>query len=114
MPRKTTSTHWTSGPAMFAPLALLLVFVGLGVISSFGAQPADHERIAAPITDTRVNINTATAAQLQLLPRIGPTMARRIIEDRADNGPYEDAQDMQRVRGIGPRTAERIAAVADF
>ncbi len=45
----------------------------------------------------RVNINTATAEELDTLPGIGPTMAQRIIEGR----PYEKPEDILRVPGIG-------------
>jgi competence protein ComEA len=55
---------------------------------------------------TLVNINTATAAELETLPRIGPTMAQRIVEYREANGPFETIGDVQDVPGIGPTTFE--------
>lgn len=61
-----------------------------------------------------IQVNTASAAELELLPRIGPVMAQRIIEDRAANGPYRDADDLQRVRGIGPKTAEKLEPLVGF
>ncbi len=61
-----------------------------------------------------IQVNTASAAELELLPRIGPVMAQRIIEDRAANGPYRDADDLQRVRGIGPKTAEKHKPLVGF
>ncbi len=51
-----------------------------------------------------VNINTATAAELEALPRIGPTMAQRIVEYRQTNGPFESIEEIQNVPGIGPAT----------
>lgn len=55
---------------------------------------------------TRVNINTATATELETLPRIGPTTAQRILEYREANGPFAIIEDIQNVPGIGPATFE--------
>ena len=55
-----------------------------------------------------VNINTATAEQLALLPRVGPAVAARILEFREENGKFETAEDLMLVRGIGERTFELI------
>lgn len=55
-----------------------------------------------------ININTATAAELETLPRIGPAMAQRIIECREANGPFEAIEDIQDVPGIGPATYEGL------
>ncbi|XOV74369.1 MAG: ComEA family DNA-binding protein [Phycisphaerales bacterium] len=42
------------------------------------------------------------------LPRIGPALARRIVEDRAVSGRFASVDDLDRVPGIGPRTVEAI------
>lgn len=52
----------------------------------------------------RVDVNAAPAHELTLLPRIGPTLSERIVEDRAENGRFDSVEDLTRVRGIGPRT----------
>lgn len=62
------------------------------------------QAVAAPL----LNINTATPAQLDLLPRIGPTLSTRIVEDREANGPFESIEALDRVKGIGPRTIHNI------
>jgi len=51
-----------------------------------------------------VNINTADAVQLALLPRVGPSTAQRIVEFRKKNGPFKSAEDIMLVQGIGERT----------
>ncbi|HYG65914.1 MAG TPA: helix-hairpin-helix domain-containing protein [Thermoanaerobaculia bacterium] len=51
-----------------------------------------------------VNINSADASQLALLPRIGPSVAQRILEFRKQNGPFKSAEDLMLVRGIGEKT----------
>jgi competence protein ComEA len=55
-----------------------------------------------------VNVNTASAEQLQLLPRIGPALAERIIAFRETNGPFKTADEMVAVKGIGERSLETL------
>lgn len=55
-----------------------------------------------------VNINTASQAELESLPGIGPTTAQKIIQYREQNGPFVNTQDIINVSGIGPGTYERI------
>ena len=57
---------------------------------------------------TLVNLNSAPVAVLETLPGIGPTLARRIIADREQNGRFARVDDLRRVRGIGPRTGARL------
>jgi competence protein ComEA len=51
-----------------------------------------------------VNVNSATAAELEALPGIGPAKAQAIIENR----PYAAVDELDRVPGIGPATLERL------
>jgi competence protein ComEA len=62
----------------------------------------------APTAKGVVNINTATAEQLQLLPRIGPATAKRIIEFREANGPFKKAEELVAVRGIGEKSLANL------
>ena len=55
-----------------------------------------------------ISLNTATAAELQRLPRIGPKMAARIIAYREAHGPFRRVQDLVRVRGIGQKTLAQL------
>jgi competence ComEA-like helix-hairpin-helix protein len=55
-----------------------------------------------------VNLNTATQAELEALPRIGPKTAERILELRARQGAFARPEDLTRVRGIGPKTMDRL------
>jgi competence protein ComEA len=75
----------------------------------------DGQQIDVPgIVDTshvnagRVNINTATVAELDTLPGIGPTTAQSIVDYRLQNGPFQAIQDIQNVPGIGPTTYDGI------
>jgi competence ComEA-like helix-hairpin-helix protein len=57
----------------------------------------------------RIAINTAGAADLELLPGVGPKLAQRILEHRRERGPFARPEDLLAVKGIGPRTLERLA-----
>lgn len=73
------------------------------------APAPDRGRVARTI-----NVNTASRAELELLPGIGPALAQRIINSRQTAGPFRRIGDLQRVRGIGPKTAETIAPHVRF
>lgn len=55
-----------------------------------------------------VNVNSADAGQLALLPHVGPATAQRIVDYREKNGPFHAAEDLLLVRGIGDRTFDLI------
>jgi competence protein ComEA len=56
----------------------------------------------------QININTATSAELETLPGIGPVLAQRIIDDRTANGPYRNVADLTRVSGISENLIDDI------
>ncbi len=58
-----------------------------------------------------VNINTADAGLLQTLPGIGPRTAERIVEYRETTGRFKSVEDIQNVKGIGPKRYDRIRAL---
>lgn len=55
-----------------------------------------------------VNINTADATQLALLPRVGASAAARIIQYRTQHGPFTKVTDLMQVKGFGEKTFERL------
>lgn len=59
-------------------------------------------------TGSRIDINAASVEELQILPRIGPKMAARIVAFRTAHGPFRTLQDIMQVRGIGPATLEKL------
>jgi competence protein ComEA len=56
-----------------------------------------------------LNINTATQTELTQLPGVGPGLARRIVEYRTANGPFQTIDDLQNVSGIGPSKFAKLA-----
>jgi len=55
-----------------------------------------------------VNINTASSEELELLPRVGPALAGRIIEFREANGPFQTVDEILAVKGIGETSFEKL------
>lgn len=55
-----------------------------------------------------IDLNTASVAELEELPGVGPAIAQRIIEHRELNGPYTSVDGLLEVSGIGPATLEKI------
>ncbi len=59
--------------------------------------------------DGRLDLNRATAGELEELPGIGPVLAQRIVDHREDHGPFTQVGDLREVPGIGERTFQTLA-----
>ncbi len=55
-----------------------------------------------------ININTASQTQLERLPRVGPSTAKKIIEYRREHGGFRTVDELLEIRGIGPKTMEQL------
>jgi competence ComEA-like helix-hairpin-helix protein len=55
-----------------------------------------------------VNINTASAAQLQEVPGIGPVTAQKILQARKSYGTFKSVDDLQAIKGIGPKKLDKM------
>jgi competence protein ComEA len=58
--------------------------------------------------DNRINLNTATAQELDTLPGVGPVVAKRILDWRTKHNHFSSIEELQEVEGIGPKLFERI------
>jgi competence ComEA-like helix-hairpin-helix protein len=95
-------------------LGLVIVAVCLGALRPRLATWFEPPLPPVPVAiDTarwgRLNLNDATAPELESLPGIGPRLAERIVEHRRRHGPFARADALESVRGIGPVTAGRLA-----
>ncbi|KPL87989.1 hypothetical protein SE16_10775 [Ardenticatena maritima] len=75
------------------------------VVSSGSGAPSGQASAASGL----VNINTATVAELDTLPGIGPSIAQRIIDYREQNGAFQTVDELKNVKGIGDKTFAEIA-----
>ena len=77
------------------------------------SSPGGDNSTATPSSSDAnlININTATAEELDTLPGIGPTTAQKIIAYRQTNGPFATIEDILKVSGIGPATFDNIKAL---
>lgn len=84
-----------------------LMTLALVILSICGsAFAADAENAGAGV----VNINTADAAQLSLLPGVGAKAAQRIVEYRTQHGAFQKPSDLMQVKGFGDKSFERLSA----
>ena len=91
--------------------ACFVICLHLGVASAANtalpmATPAPAK--AAALTE-KINVNTATAEQLDKIPGVGPKTANAIIQYRTQNGNFKTMDDLIKVKGIGPNNIKKIA-----
>ena len=109
-----------------AALALLVFSMGGTWSTSASAAPASaasssasssQDQDARPkkkLPSGKINLNTATADQLMLLPSVGPSKAERILDWRKKNGGFKRVADLRRVKGFGYRTFKRLEPLLDI
>ena len=85
-------------------LALAAILSPSAAADQSGKGKAASARPAAATAASPVNLNTATAAQLETLPGIGPRAAERILEYRQKNGSFKKIEELMNVKGIGEKS----------
>lgn len=86
------------------PLVLAVLVVSLPVQAD--VERGENATVAASEASAAIDINLATEAELAKLTRVGPKKAQEIVRYREVNGPFEQVEDLARVKGIGPKTVE--------
>jgi competence ComEA-like helix-hairpin-helix protein len=77
--------------------AVIVLFVSLGIALAQKAPPSQP-----------INLNTATIAQLETLPGIGPNTAKSIVDFRNHSGPYQRVEDLLAIKGISKSKLEKL------
>lgn len=95
---------WISVPALVVGVALGGAVQSQALeLCAAGVQAVDQQ----PVRE-KVDINRATAAELEQVPGIGPATAKRIIEWREQHGSFETLDDLLNIRGIGVKSLEKL------
>lgn len=97
---------------MLGAIVILLTIHALR-LSRWGRSPIEIERLPESQYAYRLDINEATWVEWAQLDGIGEVLAQRIVADRTAHGPFQTVQDLQRVKGIGPKILERIRPVLE-
>ncbi len=81
------------------------------VVPERSAQAPDGSGVATATVEpasTLIDINTASADELEALPGIGPALAERIVAYRTEHGPFQSVDELAEVRGISPRMVDEL------
>lgn len=93
--------NWKTTLASAALITMLAGSAGTRVVE------ASQETKSATVASV-VNLNTATEAELQALPGLGPAIAKRIVDYRQKSGGFKKVEDLMNVQGIGEKSFLRL------
>jgi competence protein ComEA len=100
--------------AVLITALFLLIVLRWCYLATFREGLIEVDRAPQRTPDFSLRINHADWPELTLLPGIGPTLAERIVVSRRDHGPFQSAEELERIKGIGPKTVRRIAPYLRF
>ena len=86
-----------------ACVALFVMMAAAPLAALQAASPSQQNPPSQPASSL-VNLNTATQAELEKLPGVGPAMAKQIIEYRQKNGGFKKVEELMNVKGIGEKS----------
>ncbi len=113
-PQESGSSPWllrridqlaVAGLCAFAVVALALYWLAHGGLHG---RLIEIDRIDPLAAQFQVDVNTALLPELINIPDIGDTLGQRIIDYRQQNGPFKSVDQLRHVKGIGPKTLEKI------
>jgi len=81
----------------------LALALGLFTLLAGAGPAAAADEAPAPAKKSVVNVNQASADELARLPRVGPSLAGKIVAHREQHGPFKRAEDLMEVKGVGEK-----------
>ncbi len=104
-----SSEGYRSLPALVQSGLLLASILVAGTLATHW-RPAERE-ITQPSAGSAafvVDLNNAGLGELMALPDVGPSMAKRILDYRQSEGPFQTVEELMKVRGIGEKTLQHL------
>ena len=93
-------------------IVVLILMIGAMAVWYFNHEPPGH--LPANF-QMKVNVNTADAAVISLLPGVGESLAERMVKARNTGGAFKNLQDLQnRVEGLGPAKVQQLSEYLMF
>ena len=99
---------WTRQPARPIAAAILCILLLAALPTAIARSSPRRTTVSPPAPEMRLDINTASRAELMAIPGIGRATANAIIDHRAARGLFPTIESLDAVRGIGPRTIEDL------
>lgn len=93
---------------VFAAVFLILSGYHWATLGGWGMRPIELDRLPTRQYDFRIDINSASWVEWTQIEGIGEATAQKIISDREANGSFRSINDLLRVKGIGPKTLEKM------
>jgi competence protein ComEA len=97
--------YHSSGGSMKQARVVCVLALCLGLVFSSMSVLAQK---SSPVSTEKINLNTATAEQLQSLPGIGPAIAKGIVDYRTKSGKFKTIEEIINVKGIGEKKFQKI------
>jgi len=96
-------------------LMLIFVLIAVNVVNYIKRESLKRNyTILVDEAAIKISINSADIKELEQLPGIGPSLARRIIEYREEHGLFQKLEDLKKVKGIGDKLFEKIMLYAQL
>lgn len=102
-------------PAAAPGSALVAPELPAGDVARQAALARQALELAQPLRPgERIDVDRASVPELERLPRVGPALARRIVDEREANGPFGSLEGLKRVPGLGPATLKGFERTTTF